>query len=54
MFDDGELWNKISEGNAEAFDAFYRADGPRLRTFLRHLLSSEQAADDIIDRKSVV
>jgi len=48
LFDDGELWKKISEGNADAFDAFYRADGPRLRSFLRHLLSSEQAAEDIM------
>ncbi|MGA7926326.1 MAG: sigma-70 family RNA polymerase sigma factor [Candidatus Sulfotelmatobacter sp.] len=48
MLDDRELWKKISEGNAESFDAFYRDNGPRLRAFLRHLLSSEQAAEDIM------
>jgi hypothetical protein len=48
LFDDRELWKKISAGNAESFDAFYRDNGPRLRAFLRHLLSSEQAAEDIM------
>jgi RNA polymerase sigma-70 factor (ECF subfamily) len=48
LFDDQELWKKTSEGNAAAFDAFYRDNGPRLRAFLRHLLSSEQAAEDIM------
>ena len=49
MFDDRELWKKISaEGDAIAFDAFYRDNGPRLRAFLRHLLASEQAAEDIM------
>jgi len=48
LFDDQELWKKISEGNATAFDTFYRENGPRLRAFLRHLLSNEQAAEDIM------
>jgi RNA polymerase sigma-70 factor, ECF subfamily len=48
LFDDRELWKKISEGNAPAFDAFYRDSGPRLRAFLRHLLPSEQEAEDIM------
>jgi len=48
LFDDRELWKKISEGNATAFDAFYRDNGPHLRAFLRHLLSSEEAAEDIM------
>jgi RNA polymerase sigma-70 factor (ECF subfamily) len=48
LFDDRELWKMISEGNAAAFDAFYRDNGPRLRAFLRHLLSNEQAAEDIM------
>jgi RNA polymerase sigma-70 factor, ECF subfamily len=48
LFDDRELWKKISEGNAGAFDAFYRENGPRLRLFLQQLLSSEQAAEDIM------
>ncbi len=48
MIDDQELWKKISEGNACAFDAFYRESGPRLRVFLRHLLLNEQAAEDVM------
>lgn len=49
MSDDRELWKRISvEGDAGAFDAFYRDNGPRLRAFLRHLLASEQAAEDIM------
>lgn len=48
MIDDQELWKKISEGNAGAFDAFYRDSGPHLRVFLRHLLASEQAAEDVM------
>jgi RNA polymerase sigma-70 factor (ECF subfamily) len=48
LFDDRELWKRISEGNATAFDAFYRDNGPRLRAFLRYLLSSEQVAEDIM------
>jgi RNA polymerase sigma-70 factor (ECF subfamily) len=48
LIDDQELWKKIAEGNAAAFDAFYRDSGPHLRVFLRHLLSSEQAAEDIM------
>jgi RNA polymerase sigma-70 factor (ECF subfamily) len=48
LFNDRKLWKRISEGNAAAFDAFYRDNGPRLRAFLRHLLSSEQAAEDIM------
>jgi RNA polymerase sigma-70 factor (ECF subfamily) len=48
LFDDRELWKKISEGNAAAFDAFYRDNGPRLRAFLGHLVTSKQAAEDIM------
>ena len=48
MADDLELWRKISEGNADAFDGFYRDNGPHLRLFLRHLVSSQQAAEDIM------
>jgi RNA polymerase sigma-70 factor, ECF subfamily len=48
LFDDQKLWKKISEGNAEAFDAFYRDSGPRLRAFLRQLLPGQQEAEDIM------
>lgn len=48
MFDDRELWKKISDGDAKAFDIWYRQNAPRLRVFLRHLLGSEQAAEDVM------
>ncbi len=48
LFDDRELWKKIANGNAEAFAAWYRETAPRLRVFLRHLLSSEPAAEDVM------
>ncbi len=48
LIDGQDLWKRISEGNACAFDAFYRDSGPHLRVFLRHLLPSEQAAEDVM------
>jgi len=45
--DDQELWEKISRGNAEAFDAFYRENAARLQAFLRHVVGNPQAAEDI-------
>lgn len=46
MVSERELWKKISNGDPEAFDAFYRECAPRLLGFLRHLLSDNQAAED--------
>lgn len=46
--DDAGLWKKISEGDAEAFDAFYRQYAARIRAFLRHHLANEQAAEDVM------
>lgn len=46
MLDERELWKKISAGDAQAFDAWYRESAPRLRLFLRHLLGNSQAVDD--------
>jgi RNA polymerase sigma-70 factor (ECF subfamily) len=48
LFDDRELWRKISNGDAEAFDTWYRENAARLRAFLRQLLGSEQAAEDVM------
>lgn len=48
MIDDPALWKKISDGDAEAFDAFYRECASRLRLFLRHLLANESAAEDVM------
>src|SRR5436309_2178862 len=48
MLDDRELWKRISRGDAEAFDTWYRETAPRLRAFLRHLAGSEHVADDLV------
>jgi len=48
LVDDQTLWKRICEGNAAAFDALYCDSGPRLRAFLRHLLPSEQVAEDVM------
>ncbi len=48
MLDDRELWKKISAGDAQAFDTWYRETSPRLRLFLRHLLGDPQAAADVM------
>ena len=48
MFGDGELWKKIANGNADAFDTLYRETAPRLRVFLRSLLGGEQEAEDVM------
>ncbi len=47
MTDDREVWKKISRGNADAFDAFYRENAPRLRGFLRQVVGNPQTAEDI-------
>lgn len=48
MLDDRELWKRISAGDAEAFDAWYRQTAPRLRGFLRHCTGAGDSADDIM------
>ena len=48
MSDDQELWRQICRGNAEAFDAFYRENAPRLQAFLRQLVGNPQEAEDIM------
>ena len=48
MVDDRELWRKMAAGDAQAFDGWYRENGPRLRAFLRHLLGNQQAAEDVM------
>jgi RNA polymerase sigma-70 factor (ECF subfamily) len=48
LFDDRTLWKKIANGNADAFDAWYRETAPRLRVFLRHLLANEQEVEDVM------
>jgi len=48
LLDDRELWTKISAGDAQAFESWYRETAPRLRVFLRHLTGSEHAAEDLM------
>ena len=48
LLDDRELWKKISAGDAEAFDAWYRQTAPRLRGFLRYCTGAGDSADDIM------
>ena len=47
MTDDEEVWKKISNADAAAFDAFYRESAPRHRAFLRRIVGNPQAAEDV-------
>jgi RNA polymerase sigma-70 factor (ECF subfamily) len=48
LADDRELWEQICRGDARAFDAVYRMHGPKLEVFLRRVLGSRQAAEDVM------
>ena len=48
MPDDRELWERIGRGDAFAFDTLYRAHAPKLELFLRQILGSRQAAEDVM------
>ncbi len=48
MLDDRDLWKRISSGDTEAFDTWYRGTAPHLRAFLRRFTGSEHAADDLM------
>jgi RNA polymerase sigma-70 factor (ECF subfamily) len=48
LADDRELWKRISQGDADSFDAFYRENAPRLQVFLRQITGNRQAAEDIM------
>lgn len=47
MAKDRELWEQICRGDARAFEGFYRENAVRVQSFLRHLLGSAQAAEDV-------
>ena len=47
MSDDRECWRKICQGDVVVFDRFYRENAPRLQAFLRHVVGSSQAAEDL-------
>lgn len=48
MPDDRELWDRIRQGDARAFDEFYRRHAARLEIFLRHMVGNQQSAEDIM------
>ena len=48
MADDRQLWERICQGDARAFDAFYRENAPRLEAFLRHVVGDRQTAQDLM------
>jgi RNA polymerase sigma-70 factor, ECF subfamily len=48
LADDRELWERICRGDARAFDAFYREQRPRLQAFLRQIVGSRQASEDVM------
>jgi RNA polymerase sigma-70 factor, ECF subfamily len=45
--DDRELWQRICQKDAAAFDALYQSYAPGLRSFLKQLLGNSQAAEDV-------
>ena len=47
MADDRELWSRITNGDAEAFNGFYRENAPRLQAWLRQMVGDAQAAEDV-------
>jgi DNA-directed RNA polymerase specialized sigma24 family protein len=47
LADDREVWESISQGDADSFDAFYRENAPRLQVFLRQVIGNAQAAEDV-------
>jgi RNA polymerase sigma-70 factor, ECF subfamily len=53
LADDRELWQQIRAGDAAAFDAFYRDNAPRLQAFLRQMVGSAQAAEDIMQESFI-
>jgi RNA polymerase sigma-70 factor (ECF subfamily) len=48
-----KLWKRISEGDAAAFDAFYRENASRLVRFFRHMVGSLSAAEDLMQETFV-
>jgi RNA polymerase sigma-70 factor, ECF subfamily len=48
LADDRELWERICRGDARAFDELYQVHARSLEMFLRRLLGSPQAAEDVM------
>ena len=47
MVDDQEVWKRITQGDEQAFQGFYNQTAPRLIAFLRHIVGSHEAAEDV-------
>jgi len=45
--DEQEAWKKITQGDALVFDEFYRQTAPCLLAFLRQIVGSREAAEDV-------
>ncbi|HKF53148.1 MAG TPA: sigma-70 family RNA polymerase sigma factor [Candidatus Acidoferrales bacterium] len=48
MADDRRVWECICQGDAQAFDTFYRDNAPRLQEFLRQFVGNRQVAEDLM------
>lgn len=47
MEDDQELWDRLGQGDTEAFAGFHHQYAMRLQGFLRHYLGDAKAAEDL-------
>jgi RNA polymerase sigma-70 factor, ECF subfamily len=47
MTHDGDLWERIRQGDARVFEDFYQQNAPKLKGFLRQLLGHTQTAEDV-------
>lgn len=47
MDDVREIWKKIAQGDEQAFGDFYRQTAPRLQAYLRHIVGTQEAAEDV-------
>jgi RNA polymerase sigma-70 factor, ECF subfamily len=48
LSDDQQIWERIRQGDAQAFGEFYRKNAPRLEAFLQHVVGDRHAAEDIM------
>ena len=48
MHSDAELWQRVRQGDKEAFETLYRENASRLESFLRQATGNAQAAEDLM------
>lgn len=53
LYDERELWKRITAGDADCFDEWYRDAAPHLRAFVRHILMNDQVAEDVMQETFV-